>query len=495
MPRLRSWLLPLISLVPALWLLWRDQYNILTAMLAALPLVILALIDVPAAIYSTFVFLFLLGDIRRIAGYFLGFPSKDPLLLVGPLITFLFSAPLWFRLRLKDNISKAVFAVTVLMVLEIFNPRQGSLTVGLTGAFYELVPILWYWIGREYGTDDTVRVMLYRVVLPLSVLAALLGFAQTYIGFLPWEQVWIKAVSSTYHSLSVGGFTRAFGFSVNSIEYTDLLLVGCVIVLGGVFSRKRALILLLPLLAVMLFLESARTPIFRVLVSAAFSWAFSAKGGQRWRGRLLLAICVGFGGLLAAASHASGDQNANQPRAKTAAQAASQHQISGLAHPLDSKRSTAAAHGRYFWGGVVQGFKYPIGSGLGVLRSGAAPGGSSEGEDTAGLNATEYDISDNFITLGFVGGLIYIYIIGLVLKRSVDFARVAPTDIGLPMVGLLVSMLGSWIALGQYAIAPLMWFLIGSITRSRTAHMQRVPAYADFLHDDWHRSQTIEQPA
>lgn len=463
-----GWVVPVLALLPAMWLLWREEFSPLSAVLAATPLLVFAFTDTRFAIYATFLFLFLLGDIRRIVGLYIGFPTQDPLLLVGPAVTLLLSLPILYRLRLTDPISKAVFAVTVLMTLEIFNPRQGSLTVGLTGAFFQLIPLLWFWIGRRYGTDQVIFTLLFRLVLPLAVLATALGFWQIYIGFLPWQAEWVKMASAHYHSLSIAGFTRAFGFSVNGIEYVNLLLIGSTSVLGAFFAGRRVYVLLFPFLGAGLFLASSRQPILKLLIAVALAWSLRGKS-RTWAARLPIAIGIGVGLLALVLTRAGGgSEDSGQPKATSAAQASTQHQVQGLAHPL-GKGSTAQGHIHYFLGGIRQGFVYPIGSGLGVVR-----GGVADKEDTgaAELNTTEYDISDSFITMGAVGGLLYVAIVFLVIRKAISFNRSAPAYVALPVVGIVVAMIGSWTALGQYGVAPFMWFIIGSMTRPRTQSVQ-----------------------
>jgi hypothetical protein len=468
----RAWIVTLVCLIPSLWLFWHQELNILVSLVILLLLLVISNTSPKLGICITIAFLFLLGDIRRIVGSLLGFPTLDTLLLVGPIVSVALGIPLLIRLRLTDGISKAVFALMVMMTLEIFNPHQGSVVVGLSGAMFYLVPMFWFWIGRRYGTDSLLYSLLYRVLFPLSIVAAALGLCQSYIGFLPWETIWIAAVSSHFHALQLGGgFIRSFGFSVNGIEYAGLLLGGSAFTLATFFAGRRVYAIFFPLLATALFLASSRTSIIKLLFAIAASWALSNKSGRGWAVRLPFAFAMGVGMLAFVLSQVGGGAGAGQQ--SSAAQASTQHQLQGLSHPLDSRYSTAGAHSQLLLQGVLQGFRNPLGSGIGstTLGSGKFGSGGDEDSDSSDLHSSEIDISDAFIAMGFLGGIIYLVSIVLVLKRALVFGRSAPKYLGLPTLGLLAAMGGAWMSPGMYGMSPLIWLIIGALSRPRASEM------------------------
>jgi len=455
-----TWIVTIGALVPLTWLLLHGFFSLLAFLIVACALIILVLFDKRMGICVLLAYLFLLGDIRRVIGTFIGFPKIDPLLLVGPILTILLALPILMRLRLRDPISKVMVGLMAVMLLEIVNPHQGPIVVGLAGAMFYLLPILWFWIGRHFGTDKMLYIVIYWVTIPLAVLAAILGLWQTYIGFLPWESAWIAAVSGHYTALNLGGgFIRAFGFSVNSVEFAGLQLVGATCVLAAFFAGKRVYGLLFPLLAFTLFLASSRTAIVKLLFSVAVAWALSSRGGKGWAVRLPIAIAVIFGVLALSLSRVSSSANKDPG---TAAGFSTEHQVQGLAHPLDQKKSTAGLHVAYFLGGFTQAFSYPIGYGLGSVTMGTKLGD----EGGAGSSMTEVDISDAFVSMGLPGGFLYLATIFLVIKSGIRFGRTAPKHLGLPTIAILAAMGGAWIALGQYGMGPLIWFIIGAMVRN-----------------------------
>ena len=472
--RWRLWCLAFGFMVVNFFLLVRGQLNLLCALLIFSQLAILSVLNKHLAILVAFAYLLLLGDIRRVFGSIMGWPTLDLLLLVGPILTIFLVLPLLLRLRLSDPLSKCILALMVLMTLEIFNPKQGGIAVGVSGAMFYLVPLMWFWIGRQYATDELVSKLLYRVIFPLGMLATILGIYQTYFGFLPWEQAWIDYNIIHLHSIHMGnGFYRPFGYSVNGLEYGDLLIVTCSLTLGAFFSKKRLYGLLLPLPFIAIVLSAMRSPIVKLLVAAAVGWALSRQRGRGWLFRFILGVCI-LGTLLMIALNrfGGGDQNA-----QSASDAALQHQTEGLSHPLDPKHSTAGLHAQMFGSGILRGILYPIGYGLGSTTLGSGKFGGNE--DAAG--SSEVDISDIFTTLGVLGGVLYFYICIIILQIAFNYARNKPKSISLPVIVILFGMAGNWMALGQYAITPFIWLLVGAMVRAKneddlskrqTAHLQ-----------------------
>ena len=282
-----------------LWfLMLHGQFNFLCAFIFASGLILVSLFDKPAAILLTLTYLILMGDLRRILAVAVGQPAQDLLLLVGPVVAFVLAFPLLSRLRLKDGLSKAMLALLAVMALEMFNPKQGGLTVGLSGAIFYIAPVLWFWLGRHFGSPVVVEKLLYLVLFPLSLLAALLGFVQTFVGFLPYEQAWIDVVSKTYSALYLGGSIRPFGFSVSATEYAVLLMLGAVGVASAYFGARRRWTLIFPILIIGVILASGRTAVIRVIITLAFVWTF--RKGQRVSAKkvfslLVFALC-GLGG-------------------------------------------------------------------------------------------------------------------------------------------------------------------------------------------------------
>jgi hypothetical protein len=444
-----------------LWILMlKGQFNLLCTVIILGSLLLVSLHDRATAILLTLSYLVLMGDIRRILAALVGPPEQDLLLLIGPAIAVVLAFPIFLSLRLRDGLSKAMFFLLLVMVLEIFNPKQGGLTIGLSGAVFYIAPVLWFWIGRRFGSPEVVEKLLYRVIFPLALLAALLGFVQTFVGFLPYEQAWIDVASKTYTALHLGASIRAFGFSVSGAEYAALLMIGAVGVAAAYLGSGSRWAVISPILLAGIIFASARGTVIKVVVTLALVWTL--RKGQKLRPKDALRLVVfALGGLVAVvllASHFTGSEVA-APAKNSAVDNALAHQVGGLAHPFDPRYSTAGLHGGMFLSGVVEGFTYPIGHGLGSTTAASSKFGGDPNEGNS-----EIDISDMFISLGVIGGLLYLYIVAMAMRGALRYLRTVRRGISLPVLAILTSSLGSWLIGGQYSTSALMLFLIGAIS-------------------------------
>ena len=70
-------------------------------------------------------------------------------------------------------------------------------------------------------------------------------------------------------------------------------------------------------------------------------------------------------------------------------------------------------------------------------------------------------MANAFVSLGVVGGLLLLGVIGLAFQRVAAAYRATRDPLLLAVAGLLIVSLGQWLNGGHYALAPLIWFLIG----------------------------------
>ena len=461
------WATGLICVLLLFLLLIRGNIDLLAALLVVCSLLALALRDKAAAAILGLVYLNLLGDIRRVMDVAFGNPVFDLLLVVAPVFAFLLGLPILLKVRLADPLSKAMFAMMLIMIVEIVNPQQGGLIVGLSGAIFYIAPVLWFWVGREYASPQVVKRLLYWGLFPVAVAAALLGFFQTFIGFLPFEQAWIDVTAKSYHSLYVGHSVRAFGFSNSSAEYAALLAIGAAGSVAAFFGNRRlwsaAAFLLIPALV----LSSSRALVLKLIVALAVVW--TVRHGKKLQSLALVRLAaftvVGLVGVAFVASRYAPSQPGGASNG-SAAQNLLAHQAGGLAHPLDKRYSTAGLHTGMVTKGIISGFTDPIGHGLGSTTLGSrklASGGSGGASDEEATGSSEIDISDMFIALGFVGGFIYIAVVYLTMRQALVYLQRVDRAVSLPVVAILTLMLSGWLIGGQYSTSSVLFFLIGGL--------------------------------
>lgn len=464
----KMWAGGLLFMVLLMALLIGNQINLIAALIVGAMLAFVAYRDKVLCIFMTMAYLNFMGDIRRVVSLVAGPSPIDFLLLVAPAMAAYLAIPLFFRLKLSDTLSKSMFYLTVIMALEIFNPKQGGIAIGISGAIFYIVPMFWFWVGRRYGTPAVAERFMYSVILPIAAIAGLLGLCQTFVGFPPWEQAWIDSVKSTYTVLNLGGSIRAFGFSVSAAEYAMLLGFGAAASVGAWFGRRRAWVLAFPPLAVALFLASSRGVV--VKMALAICAIYTLRKGRQLSGltviRLISVLAVGLFGISFVASRFATDDNGSRNNSATGTVIA--HQTGGLSHPFDKKYSTAGLHSQMFAGGIMEGFAYPIGHGLGTSTPAVQKFGG--GDDNYG---SEIDLSDMFLDLGAIGGLLYIFIFFVVLKNTIQYTQIVAPGTSLPILGLIIGTLGSWLIGGQYSTSAVMFFLIGCITNATITHEKK----------------------
>ncbi len=452
-------------IIPAFYLLVHDQLRLLIALFFVTGLIILWHVNRSLAICINFCYLFLLGDIRRYMNVYIPAGGLDPLLVVGALSALYIGLPLFRSVRVTDVLSKSMLGLLGIMILEIFNPKQGSLLVGFSAGLFYVVPVIWFWIGRAYATEELCGQLLYRVVVPLGLLAAALGLYQTFVGFLPWEQAWIDASRAAgFDALFLhADQARAFGFSVNSTEFAGLLQV-TTILLGAAVSGKRWWYLLpIPMLLASTFFGGSRGPIVRIVFGMATVWAIRgyARGKASLLPRIVFATAVGFGALYYSVSQVS--ENApGLSSQSTTSDAATAHQIQGLADPFNAQSSTAGIHVAIVQQGILAGFTNPVGYGLGAAT--LAAGKFNVG---TGALSSEVDFSDAFVTMGLPGGLCFLAIVVFSFQYVLKYTRSAPKGLAFGLFGMLAACFGAWLPQGQYGMAPLMLFCIGFLTKQR----------------------------
>ena len=409
-----------------------------------------------AGVTLTLVFLSLLGGVRRWIVPALGWTSTDPLLLVGPIIVMghLLNLLLTRRLPCDTRLARTLLWLLALMFLQVFNPLQGGIGVGLAGILFTIVPVLWYYYGRTLGSETTLRRLLTGAVV-VALVAALYGLHQTYFGLLPSEKQWVELNKANYNALYISeSAIRAFSFFTSAQEYVQFLSVGVVVLWAAFLRGARYALLPIPLLAAMIFLSSIRGAVVITLLTCVVLWTIQGRTVAAWAPRLALAVALATGGLFWSL------QKVQQNTYTEQTQALVDHQLSGLLKPAEQKTSTASTHIGMLGSGIVEGFRVPVGHGLGYTTI-----ASGKFSDTGKQGSTEWDVSDSFTALGFAGGLIYMTAIVLILIGAIRWWRSTQSLTALASVGVLVVNISHWLHGGSYATTMLVWFVIGGMDR------------------------------
>ncbi|MGH2872983.1 MAG: hypothetical protein ACRDL5_11050 [Solirubrobacteraceae bacterium] len=421
------------------------------ALAIAVLLATIVLIRPAAGVIATLVYLVLEELLRRILIPVSPWVSFDPLLLVGPVVALVLLVKLFVlesRRWARDVTSKLVLLVLLITLAEVANPAAaGGIRSGLTGLVFMAVPLLWFFIGREVLSDRDVDRLLAAVV-GLGTIVACYGLWQTAIGDPPWDLNWLN-VASGYTSLHVGDVVRPFGTFASSSEYA--LFLGVALVVCVSFALRGQLIALVPtpLLAVALFLSSARG----ALVTAAVAIVVLI-GLRTGRPATALAVVV-----LATGAAFLGVRFAGSSLSGSSSNALVSHEVSGIADPLNPNSSTLVLHVQLMVDGFKSSLHHPLGEGTAVTNGAAGTIANSVNQNP---QATEVDISNAFVALGIGGGVVYLALVVAVLATGA-ITVFTEQAVLLGALAVLLVDLGQWGIGGDYALAPLAWLMAGAV--------------------------------
>lgn len=170
------------------------------------------------------IFGFLLGFLRR----FLPNDSLlatsginlDPLLLVIPLtfvICLFISQISVIESKMLDWSLKGLFVIST---LAIFNPRQGSILVGITGWIAYVIPFMFIYLGSKISNVEFDKIL--NTLKILGLLICTYGFSQVIFGYNSWDQQWFDSVTlSGEYSVVAYGTNRPFGTFSSIGEYAQ----------------------------------------------------------------------------------------------------------------------------------------------------------------------------------------------------------------------------------------------------------------------------------
>lgn len=408
------------------------------------------------AMYMLFAWLPFLGIVRRALVPATGFTSLDPLLLVSSAVIILIFLTLLISGKANLDgtwLSRLVFYLLLIGILQVFNPAQGNLLVGLTGVMFVLVPMVCFFIGRSVADAKTINKML-KWIIGAGAIAALYGMYQVVVGFPGFEKAYLDRAG--FGGLYVGTAIRPFSTFTNPLEYATYLNFAVMTTLAFVLYRKGVRrYWLVGLLAIMVYagymIGSRGFIVYAVLGSIALI-ASRAKSMLMTFALLVLML----GGIVYWTSTNNGTTT-KLDETKTAQQQLEQRNAIGLADPLDPNKSTLRQH----FSGVLDGLKFaateqPFGLGTGSTGRGSSKFGG------AGSNSTELDISDAAVAFGVIGGAIYIAIIIIAGLQLYRMRRIIPGPMIPAILGMAIVSFGQWLNGGNYAVAPLIWFMLGA---------------------------------
>lgn len=410
------------------------------------------------------------GVLRRAQYLIVDYSGEDPIHLVTPVVTLLVMIALLRKERL--NIFRAtplagmVSLLGLLFFVEIFNPLQGSLFVGMSGALFMLVPLVWFYFGQAVN-QRFLRLALSLIVF-VGILASLHGVYQMLIGYPAFEQYWIDN-TDLYSSIAVGHVRRALATFSSAEEWGRYLEFGAIIAFGFAAAAKTLgkrlgwLICGAASVAAIL-LSGQRTAIFGLMLGIATLVLLGARSLSSALIRLLIMLVPVV--LVGVFAKAPTEDEVWSKDEKETVSALLSHTQRGTLKPAEEDSLQIRFEN---WASLVTTVipSRPLGAGLGAASL-------SEARFNRG---NEMPPIDNFILVlavacGIPGALLFVVILARATWFSVVLARQSrdgPNDwdlkrivasLMLPLV--LNSIFG--LTFSIYSVAPVAWLLIGWIS-------------------------------
>jgi hypothetical protein len=435
----------------------------------ALPL----LVSLEAGLVAMMLFEPLRGVIRRAQYLFLDYSTSDPIHLLTPIVTLLAFILLLKNQRLdifrQSRLAPAVSLLLLIYFIQIFNPLQGGLFIGLSGALFMLLPVLWFYFGQAVKSDFLGTAL--RLMVVMGLITSLYGVYQLLFGLTSFDQFWLE--HSEYNNwVRVAGVVRAMATYANAEEwsrYLDICALGALglAVMANRYAHRIAWSACGMLLFGALILSGERVSIFGFILGSAILLLSGARtpGGIVRRSALLLIPAL----LLFVFAKPPAEGEIGETEQSEAAQSMVSHSARGVLKPTGEGSLYARFEN---WGEVAKVILYhPLGLGTGAGSIAQA----REGNAVDNLPTTDSYILSVALACGIPAGLLCLWIFGhatLISWRT--FRRAAPGshESGMWRVMLAIMPVLAFINLFGYSfvlvsVAPVGWLLIGWVSAEK----------------------------
>lgn len=436
------------------------------------------LISFEAGLTTMIVFEPFRGLLRRMQYLIVPYSTSEPIHLLTPLVAFVALVLLLNRHKLEiffaTPTAKAVTLLAGICFLQIFNPLQGGLFVGLTGAMFVLVPMVWFYFGQHASAEFFPRVL--RLIVILGIISSLYGVYQIVFGYPAFELYWIENTDH-YESIAVYNVTRALATYSNAEEWGRYTQIGSLIAFGLGFSKtegnKRlfwfasALILCL-----MLALSGQRSSIFGLFLGLTVLFITGAKTWGSVFGRVMVLV-IALALFLTFSSHLAEDDIYELDNSQGVSTMLS-HSTKGTLDPT-SEGSLGARFET--WNEIVTKIlpSNPLGSGLGQTTI------SASRNEERGRKATDNHFLSLAVSAGVPATILLIWILFRALvvclrlwrESEPDSAEFSYFRIALALVSsfILNNFFGTSFVI--YSVAPLGWLLLGWISASENRELTK----------------------
>jgi len=206
------------------------------------------------------------------------------------------------HLARSGRLTRVILVFVLLSIVQVFNPAK-SISTGFYGARVDILPIVMYFVGRDYLQEDFLVHWVLRAVMTFSLLDMGYAFYQYFVGYPAWDQAYLAAFPDVQRMMiwegthELVGFRKLFSMSGGSYDLQyPLALFGILLASlpGNALSRDTRLLRICYFLSLgfLFALGIERTPLAMFLVGLFASAAIRL--GGKWARLLLLSslVCV-----------------------------------------------------------------------------------------------------------------------------------------------------------------------------------------------------------
>ena len=454
---LRSWLLGAIMFV------------------MALPL----LLSLDASLIAMMMFEPLRGFLRRAQYLIVPYSQTDPIHILTPVVTIAALAVLLRNQRLHifraTTLAPLVSLLAAIFFLEIFNPLQGGIVVGLSGALLLLVPVAWFFFGQF--VDERFITVALRLIVLLALVTSLYGIYQLTFGYPRFEQYWLDNVEF-YNALAVGHVKRAVATFTSAEEWGRYTVLGALISFGFAVGAYRLLqrvgwFLCGTSLSILLLLTGQLTAIFGLVLGFMVLVLSGARSLRGVAARLLVLLLPLL--LVAVLVKPPSEEEMWSKEETETVETLLSHAQRGALQPTEEQSLYVRLK---IWQDLITNvIPYrPLGTGLGAGSLSALKFASGP----------QLPNSDNFVLVlavacGIPGALLFLWILLRANLLAFRATRRAPPGTRAATLSRIVAALFSVFFLNSifgltfslYAVAPIAWLLIGWTSAKASAKESR----------------------
>ena len=442
--------------------------------LLALPL----LVSLEAGLLGMMFFEPMRGFLRRAQYLFLSYSDTDPIHIVTPVVTLLAFAMLLQRRKLEifreTPLAGLVSILGLIYFLEIFNPLQGGLAVGFSGALFILVPVVWFYFGQAIKPRFIETA--FRIVVVLGLITSLYGVYQLAFGFPSFEQYWIDH-TEFYNSISVGNVERALATYSSAEEWGRYIEIGALIAFGFAagaarYLRRAGWFLAGATLSMMLLLTGQRTAMFGLILGCVVLLLLGARTWRAVVGRVLLVLAPVLLLALLVKAPTKDDMLSHDENDRVGSVLS--HTARGTLRPTE-EGSLQERLTNWTWFATELVPYRPLGIGLGGTSLGAWR--FNTGTDTSTDTGTDLPPIDSYfistvVTCGLPTALLFVWILAKATRMSWRAFRNAEPGSAEARLWRIAAMLMPVLILNSlfgntfqlYSVAPIGWLLIGWIS-------------------------------